>query len=75
MITKRQKEELQEQFNHYSYLFALKKSVGNCLEYERNLAKMGALKDAFYTLGYTIKCERQDKKCGIKYYYYEFVKA
>ena len=36
---------------------------------------MGALKDAFYTLGYTIKCERQDEKCGIKYYYYEFVKA
>ena len=74
MLTKRQKEELQEQFNHYSYLSKLQKSVGNSLEYERNLAKMVALKDAFYTLGYTIKCEKQDEKCGIKYPYYEFVK-
>ena len=72
MITKRQKEELQEQFNHYSYLAELKKSVGNCLEYERNIAKMGALRSVFFTLGYTIKCQRQDEKCGIKYLYYEF---
>ena len=74
MLTKRQKEELQEQFNHYSYLSKLQKSVGNSLEYERNLAKMVALKDAFYTFGYTIKCEKQDERGGIKYSYYEFVK-
>ena len=72
MITKRQKEELQEQFNHYSYLAELKKSVGSFLDYERYIAKMGALRSAFFTLGYTIKCQRQDEKCGIKYHYYEF---
>ena len=74
MITKRQKEELQEQFNYYSYLAELQKSAGNSLEYEKNFAKMWALKSAFYILGYTIKCEKQDEKDGIKYYYYEFVK-
>ena len=74
MLTKRQKKELQEQFNYYSYLAELQKRVGNSLEYERNLAKMWALKDAFYTFGYIVKCEKQDEECGIKYPYYEFVK-
>ena len=74
MLTKRQKEELEEQFNYYSYLAELQKYVGNHLEYERNLAKMWALKEVFYTFGYTIKCEKQEEKDGIKYYYYEFDK-
>ena len=74
MLTKIQKKKKQKKFNYYSYLAKLQKSVGNSLEYEKNLAKMVALKDAFYTFGYTIKCEKQDGKCGIKYPYYEFVK-
>ena len=74
MITKRQKEELEEEFNLYSYLAELYKHLGNSLEYERYLAKMWALKNAFYILGYIIKREKQDEKDGMKYYYYEFVK-
>ena len=74
MITKRQKEELEEEFNFYSYLAELYKHLGNSLEYERYFAKMWALKNAFYILGYIIKREKQDEKDGIKYYYYEFVK-
>lgn len=74
MITKRQKEELQEQFNHYSYWAELNKRMGKVSEYNTNISKMCALKDAFYALGYTFKCEKQNEKGGIKYYYYEFFK-
>ena len=74
MITRRQKEELEEEFNLYSYLAELYKHLGNRLEYERYFAKMWALKNVFYILGYIIKREKQDEKDGIKYYYYEFVK-
>lgn len=74
MITKRQKEILEEEFNLYSYLAELYKNLGNSLEYERYIAKKGTLRGVFYLLGYIIKREKQDEKDGIKYYYYEFVK-
>ena len=74
MLQKRQIKELEEQFNLYSYLASLYNNKGNYLEFSKNISKMWALKNALYTLGYTIKRKKQEKERGIKYYYYEFVK-
>ena len=74
MLQKRQIKELEEQFNLYSYLASLYNNKGNYLEFSKNISKMWALKNALYTLGYTIKRKKQEEERGIKYYYYEFVK-
>ena len=74
MFTKRQKEELEENFNLYSYLAELYKHLGNCLGYERYIGKMCVLENAINILGYIIKCEKQEEENGIKHYYFKFVK-
>ena len=73
MITKRQKEELEELVNNFSYLAEVGKKMDDCLEYNFNNKKVCALQNALDILGYGVKCESRIKN-GIKYYYFELVK-
>ena len=74
MLTEKQIEELEYQYNYYSFRKEFNEKVGDMEESKINLAKMGALKAVFDALGYKTPWERYDEKCGVKYDYYKLVK-
>ena len=74
MLTEKQVEELEYQYNYYSFRKEFNEKVGDMEESKINLAKMGALKAVFDALGYKTPWERYDEKCGVKYDYYKLVK-
>ena len=73
MLTKRQVKELEEMFNNISYLTEVSKRMEGVLEYNGNIAKLGALENALDILGYRVKCESRIKN-GIEYWHFELFK-
>ena len=74
MLTEKQLEELEYQYNYYSFRKEFNEKVGDMEESKINLAKMGALKAVFDALGYKTPWEKYDEKCGVEYDYYKLVK-
>ena len=74
MLTEKQVEELEYQYNYYSFRKEFNEKVGNIEKSKINLAKMGALKAVFDALGYKTLWEKYDEKCGVEYDYYKLVK-
>ena len=79
MLTDEQKKELEEQFNHYSYLAEKNKrylGYDDCSElYRRNIAIMEALREALKVLGYTFEQAHTEKHIGLEYWAYKLVKV
>ena len=74
MLTEKQVEELEYQYNYYSFCKAYGKKNRDLEEEKINLAKMWALRAVFVTLGYKALWEKTDKKCGVEYDYYKLIK-
>lgn len=74
MLTEKQVEELEYQYNYYSFYKAYSEKIGDLEEAKINLAKIWALRAIFVTLGYKAPWEKYDEKCGVEYDYYKLVK-
>ena len=74
MLTDKQVEELEYQFNYYSFYKEFSKNLGDLEESRITLAKIWALRTVFDTLGYEAAWEKYDEKCGVEYDYYKLVK-
>ena len=73
MLTNEQIVELEKQLNYYSFNRILSEHLGHYEDSFILLGKIGALRVALRTLGYTIKVEKEDEKKGIKYDYYRLI--
>ena len=73
MLTSEQIVELEKQLNYYSFNRILSEHLGHYEDSFIFSGKIGALRVALRTFGYTIKVEKEDEKKGIKYDYYRLI--
>lgn len=72
-MTEEQKKELENQFNYYSWKKEIHQFLGEDGKKWEDVSMMHALREAFWTLGYSFKPKEEKIESHITYQSYELV--